>query len=72
MTLEMASKQQQRAVSLDEFLSPLRIDDRTVLELSRDMSRTFTELSANSETQFLPTPISESLLRRVNGADRGR
>ncbi|KAJ4421826.1 hypothetical protein N0V82_003525 [Gnomoniopsis sp. IMI 355080] len=35
------------------------------------MSKTFTLLAANSETQFLPTPISESLLRRVDGGDSG-
>lgn len=68
----MASKQRQHTVSIEDFLTPLRIDDGTVLELSREMSRIFVELSANSDTQFLPTPISESLLRRVNGADRGR
>lgn len=72
MNPEMAFKQRQQPVSIEDFLAPLRIDDETVLELSREMSRTFVELSANSDTQFLPTPISESLLRRVNGADRGR
>lgn len=59
-------------MSVDDFLAPLHIDNETVLGLSREMSRTFTELSANSDTQFLPTPISESILRRVTGADRGR
>lgn len=68
----MASKQPQQARSIDEFLIPLRIDDTVVSNLSREMTKTFIDLSATSETQFLPTPISESLLRRVSGADRGR
>lgn len=68
----MATKQHHRAMTIEEFLAPLHIDDQIVLDLSREMSKTFTELSAKSETQFLPTPISESLLRRVNVADRGR
>lgn len=72
----MASKQPQNLdtgpVSIDEFLAPLHINNKIVLELSREMSETFTHLSANSESQFLPTPISESLLRRVDSADSGR
>jgi hypothetical protein len=68
----MASPQQQRPPSIEDFLKPLQIDDDTVLKLSRDFASTFKELSAKSENQFLPTPISESLLRHVNGADRGR
>lgn len=68
----MASPQQQSSSPIEEFLDPLKIDDITVLILSRDFATTFTELSAKSENQFLPTPISESLLRRINGGDRGR
>ncbi|KAF3767453.1 hypothetical protein M406DRAFT_69597 [Cryphonectria parasitica EP155] len=68
----MSSEQRRRPVSVEEFLTPLRIDDTIVHDLSLEMARTFTELSAKSEVQCLPTPISESLLRRVNGADRGR
>lgn len=68
----MASPQQQRPPSIEDFLKPLQIDDDTILKLSRDLASTFKELSAKSENQFLPTPISESLLRHVNGADRGR
>ncbi|KAL2136736.1 hypothetical protein VTI74DRAFT_1777 [Chaetomium olivicolor] len=51
--------------TLDEFLQPLAIDIQTVLELSRDLAKTFRELSAESPDQFLPTPISESILRPV-------
>ncbi|KUI55109.1 Hexokinase-1 [Cytospora mali] len=68
----MATQQQRDPQSIEEFLKPLQIDDDTVFQLSRDFASTFTELSAKSENQFLPTPISESLLRHVNGADRGR
>lgn len=68
----MASKRPQRPQSVDEFLSPLHIDDTLVLNLSREMTKTFIDLSATSQAQFLPTPISESLLRRVSGADCGR
>lgn len=57
---------------LEEFLEPLHIDDRLVLQLSRELAREFKQLSAESSDQFLPTPISESILRRVNKADHGR
>lgn len=49
--------------SLDEFLRPLAIDEQTVLQLSRELASTFRSLSAESLDQFLPTPISESILR---------
>ena len=48
---------------LDAFLQPLAIDTRTVLQLSRELASTFGTLSAESLDQFLPTPISESILR---------
>lgn len=68
----MASGQQPPQQSLDDFLRPLRITDDTVLSLSRELYNTFLQLSNKSDNQFLPTPISESLLRRVDRADRGR
>lgn len=68
----MASEQEQPQQSLDDFLQPLRMTDETVLELSRVLFVKFQELSTKSDNQFLPTPISESLLRRVESADRGR
>ncbi|KAJ0113944.1 hypothetical protein J7T55_010188 [Diaporthe amygdali] len=68
----MASGQQSPPQSLDDFLRPLRITDNAVLELSRDLTEDFSRLSNKSDNQFLPTPISESLLGRVDGADRGR
>ena len=57
---------------LESFLSPLYVDDSLVLRLSRDLCTTFKQLSAESKDQFLPTPISESILRRTDGADHGR
>lgn len=68
----MASGQQPNQQSLDDFLRPLHMTDNAVLELSRELYSTFLQLSNKSDNQFLPTPISESLLRRVEGADRGR
>ncbi|KAK3390315.1 hypothetical protein B0H63DRAFT_446445 [Podospora didyma] len=58
--------------SIDDFLKPLAIDSHTVFDLSRELEATFRHLSAESLDQFLPTPISESILRPVAGHDRGR
>lgn len=49
--------------TLDEFLQPLAASSETLLELSRALAATFVTLSAESVDQFLPTPISESVLR---------
>ncbi len=57
--------------SLDAFLQPLAIDTHTVLQLSRELASTFRTLSAESLDQFLPTPISESILRPA-GQNHGR
>ncbi|KAK3312399.1 hypothetical protein B0H66DRAFT_397920 [Apodospora peruviana] len=56
----------------DEFLKPLAIDSKLVLELSRDMATTFEKLCKESEDQFLPTPISESIMRAGAGRKGGR
>lgn len=58
--------------SLEEFLRPLAISSSVVHELSRELAETFRSLSAESLDQFLPTPISESILRPVAGRDHGR
>ena len=60
------------AADLCDFLRPLHIDDRIALDLSRDMAAVFRHLSAESQQLFLPTPISESMLRPVDGLDHGR
>jgi len=59
--------------AIDEFLKPLAVDLPRVRELAGELADVFRELSANSPDQFLPTPISESILRRpVVGQHCGR
>ncbi|KAI0843079.1 MFS general substrate transporter [Hypoxylon sp. FL0890] len=57
---------------IEEFLKPLSIDDATAHALSHELYQTFQHLSANSLNQFLPTPISESILRPTAGREKGR
>ncbi|KAK3293946.1 uncharacterized protein B0H64DRAFT_374796 [Chaetomium fimeti] len=57
--------------SLDDFLQPLAIDIDNVIKLSHEMTSTFRHLSAEASDQFLPTPISESVLRPTT-RDQGR
>lgn len=57
---------------LQEFLQPLRFDLPTLHQLSRAFESTFVELAANDFNQFLPTPISESILRPVSKNGQGR
>ncbi|KAK0643440.1 hypothetical protein B0T16DRAFT_415897 [Cercophora newfieldiana] len=58
--------------AIDDFLKPLEIDSSRISELSTELALTFSTLSSQSADQFLPTPISESILRPVAGQDRGR
>jgi hypothetical protein len=58
--------------TLDDFLRPLAIDTSVVLKLSKELGSTFKRLSQESLEMFLPTPISESILRPVAGRDLGR
>ncbi|KAL1840402.1 hypothetical protein VTK73DRAFT_3774 [Phialemonium thermophilum] len=58
--------------SLAEFLQPFHVDAHLVRRLSRELAATFRHLSAESLDQFLPTPISESILRHVASKSRGR
>jgi hexokinase len=51
------------AASLAEFLKPLQVTTEQVVSLSRQLHTTFRNLAATSSDQFLPTPISESILR---------
>ncbi|KAM7198581.1 putative hexokinase [Naviculisporaceae sp. PSN 640] len=55
-------------MSIDEFLKPLAVDPHLLLDLSREMTSTFERLCRDSGDQFLPTPISESIMRA--GVDR--
>lgn len=60
------------APPLDDFLRPLRIDLATIHHLTNRLFETFRTLSAQSDEQFLPTPISESILRPVGERGHGR
>lgn len=60
------------STDMTDFLRPLAIDTDLVLRLAKELTSTFRQLSDESETQFLPTPISESILRPVAGKERGR
>jgi hypothetical protein len=58
---------------LDKFLKPLpAINPKLVLKLAKELGATFKRLSTESKEMFLPTPISESILRPVAGKDLGR
>ena len=57
------------STSMQEFLSTLSIDIEKIDTLYQLFLETIEDLAANSENQFLPTPISESLLR-PNGQRR--
>ncbi|KAI5867016.1 hexokinase-7 [Durotheca rogersii] len=58
--------------NLEEFLRPLYMDAAKAHALSRELYETFRQLSAHSLNQFLPTPISESILRPTEGKEKGR
>ncbi|KAI1648058.1 MFS general substrate transporter [Daldinia loculata] len=57
---------------VQDFLGPLSVDEAKAHALSLEFYRTFQDLSANSLNQFLPTPISESVLRPTAGREKGR
>lgn len=57
---------------LGEYLDPLRIDLDRIVKLSDRFLETFGKLAAESKEQFLPTPISDSLLRPVSKTGRGK
>lgn len=57
---------------LQEFLQPLAIDPQTSYKLSSLFLDNFTYLAAQSPDQFLPTPISESILRPIANTGSGR
>lgn len=60
-----------RIGELQDFLQPLYFDTPKVIALAHAFYKTFKELAAESKNQFLPTPISESLLR-PSKAQEGR
>lgn len=57
---------------LEAFLQPLHVDVERCHELSQLFLQNFTHLAAESLDQFLPTPISESILRPVADHGHGR
>lgn len=57
---------------LESFLAPLHFDLEKAFELSRLFLDNFRELAATSKTQFLPTPISDSILRPIRNSTQGR
>lgn len=61
-----------KATNIDEFLRPLRIDTLTAYRLARELCTTFKRLAAESNDQFLPTPVTETILRLPAGDERGR
>ncbi|KAM0342849.1 hypothetical protein ACHAPU_009213 [Fusarium lateritium] len=50
-------------LSIEEFLEPLSVDIEKINKLSQLFLQTFEKLAADSDNQFLPTPISEAILR---------
>ncbi|KAI0107528.1 major facilitator superfamily domain-containing protein [Nemania sp. FL0031] len=54
------------------FLKPIHIDVPKAHVLTHELYEAFQHLAAESLTQFLPTPISESILRPTGGHEKGR
>ncbi|PHH83651.1 hypothetical protein CDD82_5409 [Ophiocordyceps australis] len=57
---------------VDDYLAPLDIDVEKCHVLSHRFLATFAALAAESHQQFLPTPISESILRPIADHGHGR
>lgn len=57
---------------LDDVLRPFRVDVDTCNALARRFVDSFAHLAAHSSEQFLPTPISQSILRPVTDHGHGR
>lgn len=53
---------------VDEFLSPLSLDEAILYKLARRFSTVYRHLASTSEQQFLPTPVT----RLPNGNETGR
>lgn len=50
---------------LEKFLEPIQIDLETCHALTTSFYDCFKALAANSTDQFLPTPISDAILRPI-------
>ncbi|KAF9872276.1 hexokinase family protein [Colletotrichum karsti] len=57
--------------ALQDFLQPLHVDVQKIHTLSRLFYSNFKDLALNAHDQFLPTPISESILRPVSQHGHG-
>lgn len=57
---------------IEVLLEALHIDVAKAHALSHEMCQAFQHLSTDSLDQFLPTPISESILRPTEGSEKGR
>ncbi|KAK7403132.1 hypothetical protein QQX98_011122 [Neonectria punicea] len=60
------------APSIRDFLGPLDLDLDKAHALSQAFLRTFEKLALESPNQFLPTPITESILRPAHEGTQGR
>jgi hypothetical protein len=60
------------SLSIEEFLQPLSVDIDKIEQLSQQFLETFEKLASDSENQFLPTPISEAILRPEAKRRQGR
>ncbi|TQN63800.1 Hexokinase-1 [Colletotrichum shisoi] len=58
--------------ALQRFLQPLQVDSQKIHTLSRLFHANFKLLALDAQDQFLPTPISESILRPVSQRGHGR
>lgn len=68
----MAASSTTREGVLDDLLLPFHIDVEKCHVLSQRFLANFAQLAAESRDQFLPTPISESILRPVADHGHGR
>lgn len=65
----MAATQEQL---LEKFLEPIQIDLETCHALTTGFYDCFKALAANPTDQFLPTPISDAILRPIADTACGR
>lgn len=56
------------ARKIDEFLTPLAVDEAVLYKLARRFSQVYRQLALTSEQQFLPTPVT----RLPSGNETGR
>ncbi|UNI21812.1 hypothetical protein JDV02_007768 [Purpureocillium takamizusanense] len=67
-----ASSSDEGPAALNDFLRPFHVDVDTCHALSQRFADNFAYLAAESQDQFLPTPISQSILRPIADHGQGR